>query len=160
MLKDTFSLILSGSSSRSLFRAQPLAGSMLPVPSLSLLRLCGPLTTPSPKPLAQLPSILAPASSAPSESSKKSLRPLTHLSSLSDMTPAQQPPGSATQTRAETGEQNTSASRDAKSTRRLRRDLAVITSGRQAGREIGTCAEQFVFVTMVAGAALAASSSG
>ena len=57
----------------------------------------------SSKPLAQLPSILAPASSALSESSEKSLRSLTHLSSLSDMTPAQQPPGSATQTRAETG---------------------------------------------------------
>ena len=49
------------------------------------------------------------------------------------MTPARQPPGSATQTREETGEQRTSASRDAKRTLRLRRDLAVITSGRQAG---------------------------
>lgn len=92
----------------------------------------GPLSTRSP--LKTLP--LEPGSSASFDPGSRFTRPFpssrTHLSSLSDMTPAPQRPHSAPGTRADTRKQRASASSGATRALRLRRDPEASTSGRQA----------------------------
>lgn len=84
------------------FCAQPRA--MLSAPPGSST--AGPLSSPGPSDSAprlqapQPPSTQVPASPAPSEDPQRPLGSRTHLSSLSDMTPAPQRPGSAPHTRA------------------------------------------------------------
>lgn len=68
----------------------PRAPSAAQVPSDSAARLLAP----------QPPSTQVPAAPAPAEDPPRPLRSRTHLSSLSDMTPAPQRPGSAPRTRA------------------------------------------------------------